>query len=169
MKNENVKAELYRLCESFIDYRFQTIQKTIDEIQIQRNLNTTELLTLVDVIHREVYEIRTKSSETAIQRHKLKTSVKSVNFSTDDYVLISKCKNTSENKLKLKWRGPQRIIHASSDNVFECQDFINEKVSLVHANRIKFFADSQLNITQELLDKINHNDPHYNTVTKFMT
>ena len=33
MKNENVKAELYRLCEIFIDYRFQTIQKTIDEIQ----------------------------------------------------------------------------------------------------------------------------------------
>ena len=39
---------------------------------------------------------------------------------------------------------------------------------LVHANRLKFYADSQLNVTQELLETINHNDPHYNVVIAFL-
>ena len=48
------------------------------------------------------------------------------------------------------------------------RDLISAKDMFVHSNRLKFYADSSLNVTQTLLDTINHNDVHYNTVTKLL-
>ena len=71
-------------------------------------------------------------------------------------------------KLYLRWLGSQKVIRVVSDRVFECQDLLNDFVSLVHANRLKYYADSQLNVTQELMNTIDHNDIHYSVVSKLL-
>lgn len=53
-----------------------------------------------------------------------------------------------------------------SDGLFQSQDLLNESVSLMHANRLTYYADLQLNVTQELLDIISHNDIHFSVVLK---
>lgn len=71
-------------------------------------------------------------------------------------------------KLRVKWRGPQRITRAASDFVFEVEDLITNTHALIHANRLKFYADSQLDLTETLLDTVAHNNPHYNTVQEIL-
>lgn len=48
--------------------------------------------------------------------------------------------------------------------MFEVQDFINESISFVHENWVKFYADSKLHVDEELLQSIYNNDVHYITV-----
>ncbi|WP_194766368.1 3-oxoacyl-ACP synthase [Tamlana sp. I1] len=40
MENEKIKATLYRLCDDFVNRRFQTIQSTINEIQLSLTSET---------------------------------------------------------------------------------------------------------------------------------
>ena len=68
-------------------------------------------------------------------------------------------------KLCLRWLGSQKVIRVVSDRVFECQDLLNDFVSLVHANRLKYYTDSQLNVTQELMNTIDYNDIHYSSTS----
>jgi len=89
-------------------------------------------------------------------------------FSEGDFVLVAKRVAHDEHKLTLQWKGPQRVVRAESDWVFEVEDLINQSRSLVHANRLKFYSDADLDVTEELLDTINHNSPHYNTVVKLL-
>ena len=140
--------------------------RTISEVAVKKILQCNELLEALDNIHKDVYSRRDKALEAAIQRHNEQTGVRSINFSIGDFVLVAKSNATDGHKLQVKWCGPQRIIGANSDSIFECQDLINSKVHLVHANRIKFYADSQLNVTKELLESVKHNEPHYEIVTK---
>ena len=142
--------------------------KQLDEIKALRLMNVESLAEALQTMHREVAERRNVRREAAIRKHNERTHVQPVNFSVGDYVLVAKRISKNGHKLQVQWRGPQRINRVESNLVFECQDLINEQLSLVHANRLKFYADSQLNVTQELLDTIDHNDPHYNTVTKLL-
>lgn len=64
--------------------------------------------------------------------------------------------------------GPRRVTGALSERTCEVQCLLSEKRSTVHANRLKFYAYSQLNVTEELLDMIDHNSTYYNTITKML-
>ncbi len=55
-----------------------------------------------------------------------------------------------------------------SEHVYDVQDLLTEKHSLIHANRLKFYVDSQLDVTEDLRDTIDHNNPVYNTVSKLL-
>ena len=91
-----------------------------------------------------------------------------VNFSEGDFVLVAKLITQDGHELLVKWRGPKRINLVESDLVFECKYLINGQISLVHANFLNFYAESQLNVTQEILDTIEHEDPYYNIATKLL-
>ena len=59
-------------------------------------------------------------------------------------------------------------MQIKSDLVYEVQDLITENTSFVHANRLKFYADSSLHVTEELCETITNNSPVYQTVTKLL-
>ena len=126
------------------------------------------LLASLDDLHKDVSERRTKARDAQIKKHNLQTHVRSANFSVGDFVLVAKEKARSGPKLHVQWIGPRRVTRVHSPTVFEVQDLINESLALVHANRLKFYADSQLEVTEELLRSIDHNDTHYNTVVKLL-
>ena len=84
------------------------------------------------------------------------------------FVLMARSDPMAGSKLNVKWVGPQGVPRIESEWVFACQDLVNGPVFLIHANRLKFYSDSQLNITQELLETIDHNDPHCNVAVAFL-
>ncbi len=79
-------------------------------------------------------------------------------------MLIAKRLPKSGSKLRVKWVGPYRVTRAVSDYVFECENLLSQKHSIIHGNRLKFYSDSSLNVTEDLLDTIAHNEPQYNKV-----
>lgn len=142
--------------------------KLLNEVRALRLMNTTSLQESLDQIHTDVAERRSKKRKAAIKIHNSKTNVPEINFSVGDFVLVAKRVRKDGHKLQVQCLGPQRVIRVESDWVFEVQDLMNGRTSLVHANRLKFYADSKLNVTDELLESINHNDTQYSVVTKIL-
>jgi len=96
-------------------------------------------------MHRDVSANRTRRREEAVARHNKMTHVRSVNFTVGDFVFVAQQSGKHGKKLRVKWRGPRRVIRAVSDLVFEFEDLITKQCSLLHANRLKFYAGSKLN------------------------
>ena len=70
--------------------------------------------------------------------------------------------------LRVIWKGPRRITRAPSELVYECKDLLNESHALFHAKRLKLYADSQLDVSEEVLDTLGHNDSHRNTFEQLL-
>ena len=83
-------------------------------------------------------------------------------------MLVAKRVSAKVRKMQVRWKGPKRISRVASDFVFEVQDLIDQSHALVHANRLKLYVDSQLELTENRLDSIDHKDPHYNTAEELL-
>lgn len=140
--------------------------KSVSEVEIKKIVQAGQLLTTLDEVQKEVFDRREQSRHAAIKRHNELTGVRIVNFSIGDYVLVAKRHAHQGSKLSVKWCGPQIIVRAESEVIFECQDLINGKIQSVHSNRIKFYANSELNVCEDLLKSIQNNESHYEVVTK---
>ena len=46
--------------------------------------------------------------------------------------------------------GPRRITEVCSDWVYEVEDLITQKREKVHAEQLKFYSESDLEVTEEL-------------------
>ena len=81
-----------------------------------------------------------------------------VNWSVGDFVMYSKPLTGPTNKAKGVWKGPYRVIAELGDRVYEIQDLVQPDVTKpVHAMRLAFYADSAMEVTQELLTVFQHN------------
>ncbi|POM77825.1 LOW QUALITY PROTEIN: Chromodomain containing hypothetical protein [Phytophthora palmivora] len=96
------------------------------------------------VMHKAVKDERTRQA----QRYRARPHhEQQVNFSVGDYVLRSRVdKKLHANKLRVMWVGPRRGL------LFYCGTS-SHKMD-VHPSRLKLYADSSLEITEELLDHI---------------
>ena len=142
--------------------------KDLRFVEAQKISNADRLIRLLSRMHKEVHERRTKKRLDAIKRHNAKTSVQEVNVDIGDFVLVVKIGKDDNHKLRVAWQGPHRVVRAVSELVFECEDLISGGRSLIHANRLKFFSDHSLNITEELLETIDQNAPHLQTVEELL-
>ena len=75
------------------------------------------------------------------------------NFEVGDYVLRSRVDDKVSNKLWCTWTGPHRIIRAD-EHSFRIQHLVTEDEVDVHPSRLKYYADDQLNVTQELIEHV---------------
>lgn len=77
-----------------------------------------------------------------------------VNFDVGDYVLWSRIdQRLPDNKLLGQWLGPFKITEAKPHS-FMIQHLITGREYDVHASRLQFYADSDLNQTEELLELV---------------
>ena len=51
-------------------------------------------------------------------------------------------------------------MRALFDAVYECEDLISGSTEPFHVNHLKFYADSELDVTEDLLESIDHNESH---------
>ena len=142
--------------------------QTLSETRAQRLINVESLEKRIEEMHKEVAERRTRQREQQTQRHNAKTNVRAVNFDIGDFVLVAKREQNDGHKVRVTWRGPRRVTRAVSDLIFECEDLLSGESALFHANRLKFFADEKLDVTEELLATMDNNDPHFQKVEELL-
>lgn len=77
-----------------------------------------------------------------------------VNFNVGDYVLRSRVDAKGQNKLFVTWVGPYAVTAAQPYNVFKVKHLVTRDEVDVHASRLKFFADKNIEMTEELLEHV---------------
>ena len=83
------------------------------------------------------------------------------NFQKGDFVLLAEPRSMGSNKLTATFRGPYRVLIVKSEWICEVQHLITNNVRLAHTTHLKFYSDSSLNITTDLLQHIQHQDMVY--------
>ena len=84
---------------------------------------------------------------------------KPVDFDIGDYV-IAYCA-VQRNKLRVKWLGPYRVVDTINERVFEVEDISTGRTQTVHAQRLRFYADGLLEVTEELKNQAAYDDQFF--------
>ena len=67
-----------------------------------------------------------------------------------DYALVAIPDKRTVDKLSLTWHGPYRITDVHKNYIFSVENWLTNKVTEVHGDRIQFYNDKSLNITEEI-------------------
>ena len=85
------------------------------------------------------------------------------NFIIGDYVLVGDPDPEKRvgKKLFLRWKGPFRITDTLNGYIFQVENIIDSVKRIVHGDRIKYYADKQLEITAEIKDQYAYDNASY--------
>ncbi|KAE9356793.1 hypothetical protein PR003_g2148 [Phytophthora rubi] len=98
-------------------------------------------------MHREV--VATKDIRR--RRNKDKSAGTPCNFTKGDFVLWPRIDSRlSNNKLLVRWFGTFEVTEALPHS-FKVRHLVTNKLYNVHGSRLKFYADSSLDVTEELV------------------
>jgi hypothetical protein len=131
---------------------------TLDAAQTTQLMNIQVLRASVEAIHKQAYE-SAQSNRASARLHKPPSTL--ANYDLGDFVLVAKREFRGGVKLSLRWNGPQRIVSARSDYVFDVEDILTKVITPVHATRLRFYHDSSLDETVDLLAHIAHQNQGY--------
>jgi hypothetical protein len=118
---------------------------TLDEVRAIQQANVPQLVHALDEMHKRMEGTAKK----ARGRKKAGVGVRAANFERGDYVLLSCQSEVGRPKLQVIWKGPCRVSSVVSDWVFEVEDLTTGRVTVAHASRLKFYADSALGNLKE--------------------
>ncbi|ETI30459.1 hypothetical protein F443_22418, partial [Phytophthora nicotianae P1569] len=104
----------------------------------------------IEKMHQEVTDQREKRT---LLNKKRAEGHQMVNFTIGDYVLRSRVDEKKQNKLLVTWMGPY-VVTKCNTHSFTVKHLITGKESNVHASRLKFFAESDLEVTEELREHV---------------
>ena len=123
-----------------------TIPSDVDKI----NDYLDRLRSSVRAMHRPVADQReaqrARNKKPAVER-------KAPNFAVGDYLLRSRVDEKRKNKLLVTWTGPYVVTQADSHS-FRVKHLVTGDETDVHASRLKFYADSDLEVSDELLEHV---------------
>ena len=142
--------------------------QSISYIRAEQILNIKSMAAAVDSMHSRVAKARTRKREESIRAHNKRTNIQQVQFEVGEFVLVGNVLSQSGSKLNVKWKGPYRVVRIMNEFVSIVEGLVNGKEMEVNNSRLKFYSDSELNITEELLKTISHYEPHYETITKML-
>ncbi|KAE9040706.1 hypothetical protein PR003_g4252 [Phytophthora rubi] len=94
--------------------------------------------------------VRSKREKITLLNKRKSRGAQEVNFSVGDYVLRSRVDERCHNKLLVTWIGPYVVTSANAHS-FRVRHLVTGKEQDVHASRLNFYADSDLEVTEELL------------------
>jgi hypothetical protein len=109
-------------------------------------------------IHAQVAEKDTRDRKAAIQKHDDKTHVRSRSIQVGYYVLVAERHKSGTSKLQVKCKGPRRVASVESDYMFVVENLLTKKLKAAHATRMRFYQDTELNVTAQLTKAAEHND-----------
>jgi hypothetical protein len=89
--------------------------------------------------------------------HDQRPNVNEPNIYVGDFVLAAKISSKSGGKLRARWLGPRRVTAVESHWLFEVEDLISGERAITHSARLKFYHDQSLNVTEDLIKHVAHN------------
>jgi hypothetical protein len=146
------------LC-TLIHPEFKTV-KSIEEIDESLKKELRLLALRRNELHKNVARVATRIRDQKRERINKDRKGNHPNFIVGDFVLVG-ILNKSKQKLRAWWMGPRRITEVFSDWVYEVEDLITKKRDKIHAERLKFYSESDLDVTEELRNQIAHNDEKF--------
>jgi len=128
---------------------------TMDALLEIRKLEFSKLQAALADLHSETAKVADKKRAASRARN---SKAQMAQFEPGDFVLYMDVWNATPAKLSVRWKGPAQVTKATSPWVFEIQNLITGVIKEAHASRLKFYADQDLNVDQELLAHVAHND-----------
>jgi hypothetical protein len=134
--------------------------KSIEEVDENLKKELKLLALRRNEMHKNIARHAMKLRNQKRERINEKSKRKYPNFIKGDFVLVG-ILNKARQKLKARWMGPRRITEVHSDWVYEVEDLVTLKRENVHAERLKFYSEHDLEITEELRNQIAHNEENF--------
>ena len=118
---------------------------------------TADLSVTLNNIHKLVSESDGTSRKRKADSLHRKIRAAPANFEIGDYVMVAyNLGRSGKSKLRGTWHGPSRIVKVINHLLYSVEDFITHNIETVHAQRLKFYNDSSLLMTEDLLNQIAH-------------
>ena len=80
-------------------------------------------------------------------------------FVIGEFVLLA-CP-TPRNKLRIKWLGPYRVVDTVNEWVYVLENVVTLRRLSAHVQRLRIYADSQLNITEDIKNQAAYDDKFF--------
>lgn len=128
-------------------------EATPAQLEAWRRSIWKDLAAARDQMHREVTSTANKKRAAERDRRNANPRVRILRLDVGDFVLVGSV-SRRRSKLQICWLGPRRVVQAITDWVFVVEDLRNGVLSEHHISRLKFYAASDLNVTQALMDHI---------------
>ena len=120
-----------------------------------------DLVASLRSMHKKVQDCKDKQRRASRKRRSSRRATKPINFEVGDYVLVAKVKSKIRGKLDVVWSGPRRIRKVVHDHVYEVEDLVDKSVALSHAERMRYYADDSLDVSESLMEQLVHDDTGY--------
>ena len=127
---------------------------TISEEKLQEYMK--DLRKSQGEIHSKI-ETSVKSFRATKWRNANKKS-SAVKFDKGDYVLVAVAEPQNISKLQPRWNGSDQITEVVSYWVLVVKLLVSKAEKTVHASRLQFYSDKDLNVTIRLQEQIQHDE-----------
>ncbi|EQC25414.1 hypothetical protein SDRG_16714 [Saprolegnia diclina VS20] len=111
----------------------------------------------VDALRLSLHEMHKKILDLNREREARKLldtkRVHTLNVEVGEYVLWSRVDDIRYPKLRVTWLGPYLVIQVNEFSV-KIQHLITKEERLAHSSRIKYYSDSSLNVTEDIIDHV---------------
>ena len=104
-------------------------------------------------LHEFLQDIHTRVAAVPPRTNPTRPGESPINFTVGDFVLVSAHHGVTSrrDKSQVPWLGPYRVTDTVSEHVFLVQDLETGAEQRVHAQHLKFYADSSLTVTPQVL------------------
>jgi hypothetical protein len=133
---------------------------SLDMIRAQQLVHIEALRSTIDNLHHQARESAQANRASARASH-ANSRATAANFEIGDFVLVAKREFQGGEKLCLKWQGPFRIVGTRSDFVFDVEDLNKKLITSIHSTRLRFYHDSSLDVTTDILAHVAHQNLGY--------
>ena len=140
---------------------------SINEVRARQLMQVDKVMTALENMHWQISEKVSAERKRRVKSHNAKTGVRECYFHEEDFVLREVLQSAKKNKLSLRWRGPFRVRRVLSNFLFELEDLRSGERTTVHGSRVKFFRNSDLEVTEEVQQYLAFQEGEYCVVDEF--
>ncbi|KAF4045231.1 hypothetical protein GN244_ATG02615 [Phytophthora infestans] len=134
---------------------------TLDTIQNVQRENVAKLQQALERMHKSNKQANAATRAAGRKGHDKKQGTTMAQFDVGDFVLYANVWQHTGSKLRVKWCGPARVVDTVSNWIFKIQNLITGQCKEAHASRLKFYADSSLDVSEDLLLHVAHNSERH--------
>ncbi|KAF4140358.1 hypothetical protein GN958_ATG10522 [Phytophthora infestans] len=128
-----------------------------ESIQASKQDHVKNLRKVLDEMHRCTNQVNREVRAGARMSHNKKLGAAVAQFDIGDYVLYADVWQHTRSQLRVSWCRPAQVTGTVSNWIFVIENLITGQGREAHASRLKVYADSSLNVSDDVLKHAAHN------------